>query len=443
MKAGPWITDGNFLRLCDLVSGDHLVCVTGAGISSRLRQKKDPSKTLPQWSELLESLLLKFRSLLSPEDIEDCERLLRLDSATRGKEWPTGRDLTLAATIIRTPKPVEFDLAFRESVTNEDGAFAPTHKCLLDLEPAGILTFNYDSGHENAALDAGFTLSPMIPSDEFALRNAIAFRNRPFYLKAHGSLSSTAELILTDESYRQVFVKEPAYRAFVQNTLTNFNLLFVGFKINDPDFDLFIDTMARQFGGPLHEHVAIFHERERTANDIALRRRYGIHLLYITDFGQIPDILNDARSTAGPRLEKHLNGTLSNDRSERDMAHIYLRNLGPAGKQCASNCLIQKIEELEKLGRSFELSEVAYSLGIIDAKRNKQVLIEIVERASHADPVGRALTVLRQVLELADIPLLERWLDRFKKTPPTGAHADRIEKYLEYLLTYIPAKFRC
>jgi hypothetical protein len=183
MKPGPRTADSNFLRLCDLVSSDNLVCVTGAGISSKLPQKDDPSKTLPQWPELLETLLSEFRSSLPLEDVQDCKRLLRLDLTVRGKEWPTGRDLILAATIIRAANPTEFDQAFRKSVTNSDGSFSPTHKCIRDLDAAGILTSNYDSAHENAALEIGVTLSSMIPSDESALREALMLRKRPFISK--------------------------------------------------------------------------------------------------------------------------------------------------------------------------------------------------------------------------------------------------------------------
>jgi hypothetical protein len=229
----------------------------------------------------------------------------------------------------------------------------------------------------------------------------------------------------------------------VQNILTNYNLLFVGFKINDPDFDLFIDTMAHQFGGPLHEHVAIFHERERTANDISLRRRYGIHILYVTDFSHIPEILTVVRTTAGPGLESHLTRTLSKVRTEREEAHVYLRALGAAGKKCASNSLISRIENLDESTQAFDLSEAAYSLGIIDARANKQVLLDIVEKASHVEPAARALTVLRPVFDLVDIPLLKQWLVRFTTTPPIGTNPERIEAYIKYLLTYIPAKYGC
>ncbi len=165
--------------------------------------------------------------------------------------------------------------------------------------------------NENAALKKGIVLDPIVPSDEVALRQALTVALRPFYLKAHGSLDSTSELVLTEESYRELLVRSPAYRGFVQICLTNFNLLFVGFRLSDPDFDTFIDSIAHQFGSPLRNHVAIFHEEETTVNDIALRRKYGIHVLYVSDFVHIPFILQNSLTVPGPRLNEYLSMALS------------------------------------------------------------------------------------------------------------------------------------
>jgi hypothetical protein len=64
-----------------------------------------------------------------------------------------------------------------------------------------------------------------------------------------------------------------------------------------------------------------------------------------------------------------------------------------------------------------------------------------VDTAVHADPAGRALTVLRPVLEMRDLPLLKMWMEKYSLSPLPGTHADRIPKYLDYLLTYVPAKY--
>lgn len=410
--------------------------------------KKEPTKKVPQWPGLLEELFEAQKSRLSDQARQDCERLLRISSSSppasspSAKDWPSGPDLILVASILREVKPAEFDIAFREAVTNADNSYSETHLKLLDLLPAGILTFNYDSAHENSARTKGIALRPMTPGDEDLLRRALISSDRPFLLKAHGSLNSSSELVLTEESYRHVLVKSPAYRGFVQNVLTNASLVFVGFRMSDPDFDVFLNSVANQFGSPLRDHVAIFHEKERSVNDISLRRRYGIHTLYIREFQDIPEVLSDCLSVAGPYLSKHLDLALSKDPDERARAHQHFATLGPAGRKIASNALKIVVDESDRVKDSFALSEAAYSLGIIDARANKDVVMSIVETAEHSDPAGRALTVLRPVLTMDDISQIEKWLERFSAHPLAGEYPERIQKYLEYLLTYIPAKFR-
>ncbi len=145
MSVSYWLGIPAFQQLCDLVAGDHLVCITGAGISSTLLQKADPARRVPQWPGLLSTLFDHFKDRLNSQDYEDCQRLLRLDSMSAGKEWPSGSDLILAASILRAVSPKEFDTVFRNAVTNVDGSFAELHSVIIDLQPNGIITFNYDS----------------------------------------------------------------------------------------------------------------------------------------------------------------------------------------------------------------------------------------------------------------------------------------------------------
>lgn len=439
-----WRKSPEFQRLCDLVASDRLVIITGAGISSQLRQKFAPSNRLPQWWELLKALYPPFKSALTSEEKSDCERLLQIGafSPKKGKPAPSGKELILAASILRRKNPRGFDKQFRRTITPVHGTYSATHEVINKLEPLGILTFNYDDAHESAFAANGKRLKAILPHQENRLKEALISGARPFYIKAHGSIASKSELVLTVESYRQLIVKSPAYRAFVQDILTNRQILFLGFGLSDPDFDLFIEAMANQFGSPLHDHVVIWHRNSRNVNDVSLRRRFGIHALYISDYADIPEILADTLTQTGPILRKMLKMCLSKSRRYRNTAHSEFKRLGTVGKKCACNALIAMIPQFEKKRKYFELSEVAYSLGEIDARANKAVLMKLVEEAKHVDPVGRALTVLRPVLKLSDLPQLRRWRKRFIACPLPGLFANRIVSYLDYLLVYLPSKFR-
>ena len=246
----PWRSQQAFDILCNIIASDSLVCITGAGVSFGLR-RADGTGNLPGWKDLLKSLFEELKSNIADQDLPDCESILTEDR-------PPGSRLIELASIIRKNNEQEFDELFRPLVTPEQGGFSDTHAGLLKLQPRGIITFNYDSGHENAAKDMSLPLDVFLPTDEDKFTSALNQRlSRPFLLKAHGSIDGDAPLVLTYESYRQLLVKSPAYRSFVQNILTNFHLLIVGFGLSDPDFDVFINTLVSQYGSPLREHVLI------------------------------------------------------------------------------------------------------------------------------------------------------------------------------------------
>lgn len=47
----PWRKDKNFIKLCDIVASNKLICLTGAGISKKLTLKN--GGTAPDWRDLL------------------------------------------------------------------------------------------------------------------------------------------------------------------------------------------------------------------------------------------------------------------------------------------------------------------------------------------------------------------------------------------------------
>lgn len=442
MPANPWHDQRSFRLLCDLVASDRLVCLTGAGISVNLPQADNPSKKLPGWRDLLEQLSRRLRSKLNEVDRRDCDQLLNPCS---GAGPISGRHLIMAASILRAASPKEFDKVFRRAIRTVEGSYSDTHAALLEMRPRGVVTFNYDNAHEAAAQKALAEPVPfqlLLPRDEEAFAQALSGKlEQPFLLKAHDSIDSANELILTQESYRHILAKAPAYSAFFQNLLTNFHFLVVGFGLDDPDFDLFVDTVVNQYGSPLHEHVVIRHQNQHGRNEVLLRRRYGFHTLYVSDWAHIPLILRDATRMPGPRLRATIKKCLSPVMKKRVDGHRELAELGPAGKAVASASLWGMMDEQVRKRDSFAISEIAYSLGRIDPRMNKDRLVNIVETAFHTDPVGRALTVLREALEPTDVRRLKLWRRRFAKTHLEGPRQARLLVYLDYLIEYVPNKY--
>jgi hypothetical protein len=451
--SAPWRLEPVFSRLCDLVASDRLVCLTGTGVSAKVPRASE-GRPLPSWPQLIRELRDVVYSSVDPAALREVDEIL--DSV-----WPSGRLLIQAAALLREASPEKFDEALLSAVTSKPGATSDTHLALCGLRPRGVMTFNYDSAHEAAAEGAGFEYKVLTPAveDQQEVVNVLADGfSVPFLLKAHGSIGRPSDsLILTAESYRELVVRRPAYRALVQHIFTEFHLLIVGFGMSDPDFDLLIDTLVDAYGAPIRDSVVIRHRREEGPGEVLLRRRYGISTLYVDSFADIPRILNDACSWPGPAMSAALSRSLSSGSTdERSKAHAELRLLGPAGRALASATLRRELEGAIETGAEpkadFRTSELVYTLGVLtermngvaerqDWDRNKVVIMKVVSQSFSPDPIARALTVLRPLLRPEDLQQVSVWQARFRSPPFVEAAHQRLAIYADYLQVYVPAKY--
>ena len=132
-----------FGLLCDAVAYRRLVVVTGSGVSVGLAQPGSDLTSLPTWHTVLTQLRSRFAPRLGSvaADVE-----LLLSAQPRGADY-----LIEAATMIRETVGVsDYRDAVVHLTTAPEDARSPLHDLIEDLEPLGIITFNYDLGHENA-----------------------------------------------------------------------------------------------------------------------------------------------------------------------------------------------------------------------------------------------------------------------------------------------------
>ncbi len=424
-----------FPLLADLIAGDDLVVITGAGISYGLK-RKGGAGGVPGWEELLRRIHKQMAGLL-PADLNDEITFVLEESPV-----PT-QCLLESASRLREADPEAYKEELLAQVTPEPGQFSPAHSAIEKLNPRGIITFNYDDCHE-AAHEAEYAKSmpTLTPYTEDSMVNQLAARLRDkFFLKAHGCIhDDSGPLVLDWASYRAILSKHPVYRAFFQNILTNFNCLFVGFGLSDPDFDMFVDVLASTYGSPVSQHVAVRHVKDYSREEFVLKGRYGITCLHVSDYPRIPELIDLASKTAGPSLKRHLELALSSDMEERQKAHLHFQNLGMLGKRCASEALKSMLaSETDE----FRLSEIIFSLGVIDSKGNKDSIMGAVANPAHGTsaPAGRALTVLRPALDMTDLSIIEEWKAYYEVHTFKDDPNNRLKQYCEYYLIYVPAKF--
>ena len=194
-----------FGLLCDAVAYRRLVVVTGSGVSVGVAQPGSELTSLPTWHLVLSQLRARFAARLgaAAADVD-----LLLSARPRGADY-----LIEAATLIREAVGVgNYRDAVVQLTTAPDDARSPLHDLIEDLEPLGIITFNYDLGHENAYRARRrdrHLMHRAFYSDERKLRAVLAgdFQSR-FLLKAHGCISRPKTIVLDRASYREVMARQ-------------------------------------------------------------------------------------------------------------------------------------------------------------------------------------------------------------------------------------------
>lgn len=444
--------NANFKKLCDIVAKNNLVCLTGAGISSGLKVKK--YKKAPNWKKLLKNIQRRTEKQvdLIENERNDLKELL--------SKKATGDQLIEAASILYSKNKDIFYKALVDSVDLVEDETSLTHKYILDLSPRGIVTFNYDVGHENAMkeYDVFDNWDVILPKDNETIINTLKNNmSSPFLFKAHGTVNEPETMVLTGTSYRSLFNQYPYYREFMQHIFTNFNLVIIGFGLADPDFDILLQNVFSIFGSPIQEHIVIKHINEKSPKDTLFKLRYGLNFIYVDDFSDIPIILKESTTYPGYTLERILHDCIS-DYELRGKAHDEVRKLSDIGKKCLATMLEEKIKTniaLEKqngYSLNTDTSEYVYTYGVIASstkkKEYKEFLInEVVNKSSFSEPIAHAFVHLRDVLEREEIDIVEQWLNDFKEkvfiTDPENPDPDnRVYTYCEAIYCLLKARKR-
>lgn len=112
-----------------------------------------------------------------------------------------------------------------------------THALLASLNVSEAVTTNYDTFFERASHDAGHTTA-ILPyeSPEEADR---------WLLKMHGCVTHPDDIVLTREDYLRYAERRGALAAIVQALLITRHMLFVGFSLNDDNFQRIADEVRK------------------------------------------------------------------------------------------------------------------------------------------------------------------------------------------------------
>ena len=222
------------------LSERRVVLFVGAGLSAQAG--------LPMWRTLLEDLV----EVTTAETRQDPSVVTEL-----GLMLSAGKFLQIAEYCKEKLGPSGYTQLLSDRLADADREVPSVHRLAVALPFAAWVTTNYDKLLERAyALERGGLPKTLTNRDTEAL-GRLLFDGAPFILKAHGDLDKPESVVFTSRDYRDLIHGNPAFGAAFSTILMTNALLFVGYSLSDPDFNLLMDRQLLTFRGFAPERYAL------------------------------------------------------------------------------------------------------------------------------------------------------------------------------------------
>lgn len=160
-----------------------------------------------------------------------------LAQSLKAQLYPTRPDLAptdslrLAQEFLSYFGQAALNAHLREQITDDAWFPSPTHKRLLQLPWADVLTTNYDTLLERAAAEI---LTPAY--DLVKSATDLVHARQPRIVKLHGSIGGDSPLVLTEEDYRTYPSRNAAMVNLARQVFIENELCLLGFSGDDPNF---------------------------------------------------------------------------------------------------------------------------------------------------------------------------------------------------------------
>ena len=253
-----------------LRSGVAVVPFVGAGLSAY----GEPEERLPLWEQLLERLVAEGRHLdLIPKSGDS-----KIDYALRRGNYIEATDRLL--TVLGEPT---FRRVIEHELDDTGKPVPPAISALVTIDWSLIITTNLDRLIARAYLDKRKRpLTAITGAETRRLAEAIAetlTSSETTLAQIHGSIDAYESWRLTRTHYTQL-LQDPAYLTAL-NSLFMRRVFFVGFGLQDEDFDFVFKTITSIYPPGVGEFYALIpRSRQGDAGILSLTRRGGLRPIF-------------------------------------------------------------------------------------------------------------------------------------------------------------------
>jgi len=198
----------------------------------------------PNWSQLIDRLVGEAKR-------RPRARLDGLDTIEARRDY-----FMLAEFARATLGNAEYARLMKEQL-GAHAAATEAHRLIAATDYRGIITTNYDRLLETTITQVrSWAPTTFTHIDVHAMAQAL-FNPELFIFKMHGDIQAPGSIILTARDYDHMLLRSPHVRALLFGALLNYKLLFVGYSLSDPDFNLILGELTLLFENYVPPHFAL------------------------------------------------------------------------------------------------------------------------------------------------------------------------------------------
>lgn len=213
----------------------------------------------PSWPELITKLVDEAAGAY-PQQADDLKRY-----ATKEK------DLLLVAEYARSRLGPQRYGSILQMLLSKPVTPQPAHKAIAHTKYRALITTNYDKLIETTiTLEQHWQPNSFTPESITSLGSAL-FKDEFFILKLHGDIGNAGSIVLTSQDYDRLMLVSPFVRSFLQAVFLTYTVLFVGYSLNDPDFQLVRKELQLIFQGTTPTHYALLPDPHDFTSEVLMK----------------------------------------------------------------------------------------------------------------------------------------------------------------------------
>jgi len=239
-------------QLADSLKNHRCILFVGSGMSV--------AAGYPSWNQLVTQLVTEVAGAF-PEEADSLKNYAA-----------TSKDPLMIAEFVRSKLGVQRYGTLLRHLFDKQLQPQLAHQLIAKTNYRAVITSNYDKLIETAITFGRGWFPTVFTSESVSSLGSVLYEGQFFVYKLHGDVAAAESIVLTSQDYDRLILRYPHVRSFLQAIFLNYVVLFVGYSLYDPDFQLVLKELQLIFEGYTPTHYALLPDAHEFTSEHLMAR---------------------------------------------------------------------------------------------------------------------------------------------------------------------------